>query len=62
MVGLLMIAIIVLSYALSWAVTIGLVYLICLCFGLTWSLLTATGVWLALFLIRGIFQVTVKNK
>ena len=57
-----MLAALLLGYGLSWGVTVGLVYLICLCFGLTWSLLTATGVWLALLLIRGIFQVTVKNK
>ena len=44
-----------LALALSWGVTVGLVYLICMCFGLEWSLLIGTGVWLLVILIRSLF-------
>lgn len=46
--------IILLALALSWGMTIGIIALICLCFGLTFSLLKATGIWLILVLI-GLF-------
>ena len=48
--------------AISWIITCGIFYLITLCFGLEFSWLTATGVWLVMVLLRGIFSVTVKNK
>ena len=48
--------------AISWIITCGIFYLITLCFGLEFSWLTATGVWLVLVLLRSIFSVTVKNK
>ena len=37
--------------AISWLITSALIYLITLCFGLTFSLRVATGVWLALTLL-----------
>ena len=48
--------------AISWIITCGIFYLITLCFGLEFSWLTATGVWLVMILLRSIFSVTVKNK
>ena len=48
--------------AISWLITCGIFYLITLCFGLEFSWLTATGVWLIMVLLRSIFSVTVKNK
>ena len=48
--------------AISWLLTCGLFYLITLCFGLEFSWLTATGVWLVMIVLRSIFIVTVKNK
>ena len=48
--------------AISWLITCGIFYLITLCFGLKFSWLTATGVWLIMVLLRSIFSVTVKNK
>lgn len=42
--------------ALSWAVTIGIINLITLCFGWNFSILIATGIWLAMFLIRSCFK------
>lgn len=38
--------------AVSWAVINFLVWLICLCFGLSYSLLIGTGIWLVIILIR----------
>ena len=51
-----MILLIAAVYAASWGVTIGIVYLICMCFGLQWSMLMATGVWLVLILVQGVFK------
>ena len=48
--------------AISWLITCGIFYLITLRFGLEFSWLTATGVWLIMVLLRSIFSVTVKNK
>lgn len=39
------------GYGLSWAVTVGIIKLITICFGLTFSMARATGVWLVLMLI-----------
>jgi hypothetical protein len=51
MVLLIGLLIILLCLALSWGITVGIIALICLCFGLTFSLLKATGIWLILVLI-----------
>lgn len=60
--GLLLLAV---SYALSWGITIGLLYLITLYFNLTWSLPIATGIWLVIVVIKDIFhsnpKITVKK-
>ena len=48
--------------AISWIITCGIFYLITLCFGLEFSWLTATGVWLVLILLKSIFNTTNKNK
>lgn len=50
------------SYAISWGITIGIIKLITLCFGLTFNIFYATGFWLILVLLKGIFSVTIKNK
>ena len=42
--------------ALSWIVTCGLIKLITLCFGWTFSWGTATGVWLIMSLARSVFK------
>lgn len=46
----------------SWAVTVGILYLIALCFGLVWSLKLATGVWLVLMILGSFFSKTVTVK
>ena len=61
-VALVAIVIFLVLGAISWIITCGIFYLITLCFGLEFSWLTATGVWLIMVLLRSIFSVTVKNK
>ena len=61
-IALISIAILIGLGAISWLITCGIFYLITLCFGLKFSWLTATGVWLIMVLLRSIFSVTVKNK
>ena len=50
--------------ALSWIVICGIIKLITMCFGLTFSWGVATGVWLIYILLKGLFSdnTTVKNK
>lgn len=52
---------VILTAALSWIITVGVVKLITLCFGWTFSWGIATGVWLVMFLLKSIFSVTVKK-
>lgn len=49
--------------ALSWVITCGIIKLITMCFGLTFSLGVATGIWLICILLKGLFSnnVTVKK-
>ena len=56
------IGILALAYRLSWIVTCGIIKLITICFGWTFKWSVATGIWLIICLLRGIFNVTVKNK
>ncbi len=46
-------ALIALLYALSWAIFVGIMWLICRCFSLQFSLFATTGVWLIICLIKG---------
>ena len=41
--------------SLSWLFTCGIIKLICICFGLTFSWAIATGVWLVMILLRSVF-------
>ena len=49
------------GYAISWIITCGIVKLITICFGLTFSWAIATGVWLILRLLKSVFSITVKK-
>lgn len=53
--------IIVAVYAVSWLVTCGMVYLITMCFGWTFTWPIATGIWLVILVLKSIFNVTVKK-
>lgn len=50
------IGVIVLLYAVSWAICIGLIKLITICFAWNFNLLYATGIWLIFVLIKGVFS------
>ena len=45
-----------LGYTISWAITVGIIKLITLCFGWGFSLLIATGIWLIGCILEGIFK------
>ena len=55
------IAILAVCYGLSWIVTCGIIKLITMCFGWTFKWSIATGIWLIICMLRGIFSVTVKK-
>lgn len=56
------ILIVALLYALSWIITCGLIWLICLCFHWTFNWLTATGIWLVILILKSIFSHTTTVK
>lgn len=45
-----------LAVSLSYGFTVGIVYLICLCFDLEFSILIASGIWLLICLLRSVFK------
>lgn len=53
-----MLAILIFLAALifSWLLTCGVIFLICLCFGWSYSSAIATGIWLIILLLKGIFS------
>lgn len=48
--------IVLLTFAITYFITCGIIYLITLCFGLTFSWLTATGIWLIMILLSSVFK------
>lgn len=54
--AIVVIAILVLAYALSWIVTCGVIKLITLCFGFTFKWSFATGIWLIMCLLSSVFK------
>lgn len=59
--AVLLVFILLFAIGLSWLVTVTVVKLIALCFGLRFNLLHATGVWLTLGLLAAYFK-TAENK
>ena len=59
---LLAILVLIACFGLSWIVTCGIVKLITLCFGWTFTWGIATGIWLILCLLKANLKVTVKNE
>ena len=47
--------VIVAGTAIGWAVTVGIIKLLTLCFGWRFSLPAATGIWLLLLIAKSIF-------
>ena len=46
---------------ISWIVTCGIIKLITMCFGWEFSWAISTGIWLIIFMLGSIFNVTVKK-
>ena len=59
--ALIVILLLALCYEVNWLITCGIIKLITICFGLTFSWAIATGIWLILCLLRSVFSVTVKK-
>lgn len=59
--ALMAILLLAICYAISWLTTCGIIKLITMCFGLTFSWAIATGIWLILCLLKSFFSVTVKK-
>ena len=55
MTGMLLIIMSLLALALSWIVTCVIIKLITLCFGVAFSWLIATGIWLVFLLLKSVF-------
>lgn len=60
---LIVILILILFYGASWLLTCGLIYLVTLCFGLEFSWLFSTGIWLILAFLNPFKQkININNK
>lgn len=59
--ALMAILLLAICYAISWLITCGIIKLITICFGLTFSWAIATGIWLILCLLGSVFSATVKK-
>ena len=46
----------VMAYAISWAITCGLIAILFMCFGWEFSLAIATGIWIVICILRSIFN------
>lgn len=46
----------ILGYGVSWIMTCGVFYLVCLCFDLVFSWAIATGCWLVMCLLWSLFK------
>lgn len=53
---LVMVIALIAGYAISWAVIVGVIKLITMCFSLEFSLPVATGIWLILCLLKLVFH------
>lgn len=56
MKGLLYLLILLLMLFISWGATVGIIYLITLCFNLHFNLVVGTGIWLLMVLIKSLFS------
>lgn len=54
--GLVIVIGLVIGYAISWIITVGIIRLITMCFSIKFSLPVATGIWLILCLLKSLFH------
>lgn len=62
MAGVVIGLLLAIAYGLSWLITCGLVKLITMCFGWTFSWAIGTGVWLIMCLVKSVFNNTAGKK
>jgi hypothetical protein len=55
-IAIILIGMIAILFGFSWITTCGIIKLVTLCFGWEFSWAIATGIWLAMFLLRSIFS------
>ena len=60
-VAAVVILLVAVCYGISWIATCGIIKLITICFGWNFSWPVATGIWLIIMILKGIFNVTVKK-
>ena len=56
--GLAVVLVYLVLCAISWGVTCGVIKLVTLCFGWTFTWKVATGIWLIMYLVRSVFNRT----
>ena len=54
--GLVIVIGLIVGYAIIWAITVGIIKLITMCFSIGFSLPIATGIWLILCLLNLVFH------
>lgn len=59
--ALIVIAVLAIALGISWVITVGILKLISICFGVGFSLPVATGIWLILCLVQSIFSKSSKD-
>lgn len=62
LVALIGIIIVALCYGVSWIVTCGIIKLITMCFSLTFKWRVATGIWLAICVLKATFKASGNNE
>ena len=60
-VAVVVILLLAVCYGISWIATCGIIKLITMCFGWEFSWAISTGIWLTIWMLKSIFNVTVKK-
>lgn len=61
MTTLISFVVLVIIYGTSWIFTCGIIKLITMCFGLSFTWAMATGIWLIILILKSIFHVNINK-
>lgn len=61
LIGLGVVVVVALAFGLSWGIVCGLVKLVTLCFGWTFNLAYATGIWIILLIANGSIKISMSS-
>lgn len=61
MTTLISFVVLVIIYGISWIFTCGIIKLITMCFGLSFTWAMATGIWLIILILKSIFHVNINK-